>query len=232
MSLLNALGWEDGEPDLERRFRCPRLAILACFVYALADPSLPQLHDAATRAREIAWPFGVVIPPLVLFLAQRGRSYPWRVDAILALPFALDAVGNVLNLYHSWSQYDTMNHAVSWFALATLVSLIPAIRTLPRWADAALALGAGALGAVLWELGEYAAFIHSSNYTRAAYTDTLSDLCAGVVGASCAAFLVFRSALERRVGLCRATPCKPQPTVIPRAVRAVVRGTRALDDIF
>src|SRR5579862_779506 len=85
-----------------------RLAILACFVYALADPSLPQLHDAATRAREIAWPFGVVIPPLVLFLAQRGRSYPWRVDAILALPFALDAVGNVLNLYHSWSQYDTM----------------------------------------------------------------------------------------------------------------------------
>ena len=170
-----------------------RSAILACFVYALANPSLPQLHDAATRAREIAWPFGVVVPPLVLLLARRGRPFPWRVDAILALPFALDAVGNVLNLYHSWSQYDTVNHGVSWFALATLVGLVPALRRLPPWADAALALGAGAVGAVLWELGEYAAFIHNSNYTRTAYSDTLSDLCAGTLGASCAALLIFWS---------------------------------------
>jgi hypothetical protein len=177
-----------------------RAAILACFVYALANPSLPQLHDAATRAREIGWPFGLVVPPLVLLLARRGRLYPWRVDAILALPFASDAVGNVLNLYHSWSQYDTMNHAVSWFALATLVGVVPALRRLPRWADAALALGAGALGAVLWELGEYGAFIHSSDYTRVAYTDTLSDLCAGVVGASCAALLIFRSHAQTATG--------------------------------
>lgn len=159
-------------------------------MYALANPELPQLHDAATRAREIAWPIGLFLPPIVLRIASRGRAYPWRIDAILALPFALDAVGNVVNLYHSWSLYDTVNHGASWFALAMLVASVPALRTLPRWARALLALGAGALGAVMWELGEYAAFIQRTTLTGTAYTDTLGDLCAGTLGAMCAAALV------------------------------------------
>lgn len=172
-----------------------RGTIAAAFLFALVGPSLPQLQDPATHAREIAWPIGLLLPPTVLFVCNRGGPYPWKVDALLALPFALDAVGNVLNLYHRWDQYDTMNHFVSWFALAALASTLAPLRRLPPWAHAGLALGAGALGAVAWELGEYAAFIHSSDYTRIAYTDTLSDLAAGTAGASLAAALVL---LERR----------------------------------
>jgi hypothetical protein len=172
-----------------------RGSIAAAILVALVDSSLPQLQDPATHAREIAWPIGLLLPPVVLFVCNRRGPYPWKVDALLALPFALDALGNVLNLYHRWNLYDTMNHFVSWFALASLAATLAPLWRLPPWAHAALALGAGALGAVAWELGEYAAFIHASDYTRVAYTDTLSDLAAGTAGASLAAVLVL---IERR----------------------------------
>jgi hypothetical protein len=164
-----------------------RAAIAAAFVYALTHPSLPQLQDAATHARMIAWPFGLVAVPIVLRLVRLHRPYPWRVDALLALPFALDSVGNVLNLYHSWVGYDTVNHGVSWFGVALLATGVPAARRLPPWGRAGIALGAGAVGAIMWELGEFAAFIHDSGYTRTAYSDTLTDLFAGLIGASAAA---------------------------------------------
>jgi hypothetical protein len=163
-----------------------RAIIAAAFVYALANPSLPQLQDAATRARMIAWPFGLVVVPIALRLLWRKRPYPWTVDAVLALPFALDASGNVLNLYHSWAWYDTLNHGVSWCAVALLATLAPAAGRLPPWARAAVALGAGAAAAIMWELGEFVAFIHDSGYGSSAYADTLTDLSAGLVGASVA----------------------------------------------
>jgi hypothetical protein len=177
-----------------------RIAIGTAFVYAATHPGLPQLQDAATHARMIAWPIGAIGVPLVLLLARRGRPYPWRVDAALALPFALDALGNVLDLYDRWVSYDTVNHGISWFALATLVASIPALSQLPAWARAWIVAGTGALLAIAWELGEYAAFIHSSNYGRSAYPDTLTDLLAGCSGSVLAAALVLVAAHYRRVG--------------------------------
>jgi hypothetical protein len=55
--------------------------IAAAFVYALANPSLPQLQDAATRARMIAWPVGLVAVPIALRLLWRKRPYPWTATA-------------------------------------------------------------------------------------------------------------------------------------------------------
>ena len=167
-----------------------RATIASAWVYALTHPSLPQLQDAATHARTIGWPIGLLAVPAVLRLVWRDRPYPWRVDALLALPFALDSAGNVLNLYHSWRLYDTMNHCFSWFDLAALASMTPAVRSLPTWARTAMTLGAGAFGAILWELGEFAAFLHSS-YSRTSYSDTLTDLTAGLVGSAGAAAFVL-----------------------------------------
>jgi hypothetical protein len=171
-----------------------RGTICASFAYAAADPSLPQLQGAATHARMLAWPFGALAVPVCLRIATGPRRYPWRVDALLALPFALDAAGNVLSLYTRRASYDTVNHAVSWLGLSLLVSTIPALARLPAWARAWIVLATGALAAVAWELGEYAAFIRTSHYSSAAYADTLTDLLAGTSGAACAAALVLLAA--------------------------------------
>jgi len=168
-----------------------RGAILGACVYVAVHPDLPQLQSAATQARAIAWPIGAVAVPLVILLACRGRRYPWHVDAALALPFALDATGNAFDLYDRWATFDTANHAVSWFALATLVSAIPALRRLPDWARAWVVCGSGAFAAIAWELGEFAVFIHGSGYGRSAYPDTLTDLAAGCSGSLLAAALVL-----------------------------------------
>jgi hypothetical protein len=80
-----------------------RSVIVAAFVYAAAAPSLPQLQDPATRARMLAWPIGALAVPIVLRALRGRRPYPWAVDAALALPFALDSAGNVLDLYNRCS---------------------------------------------------------------------------------------------------------------------------------
>jgi hypothetical protein len=142
----------------------------------------------------LAWPIGALAVPVVLRALRRRRPYPWAVDAALALPFALDSAGNVLDLYNRWVSYDTVNHGISWFALTMLVSSIPVLGSLPSWARAWIVAGSGAFAAIAWELGEYAAFIHSSHYTRSAYPDTLTDLLAGCSGSVLAAALVLLAA--------------------------------------
>ena len=77
--------------------------------------------------------------------------------------------------------------------------MVPAVR-LPAWARFAIAIGAGAIGATLWELGEFAVFIHRSHYERTAYPDTLTDLLAGLIGATVAASVAFLALGEDRSG--------------------------------
>ena len=58
-----------------------------------------------------------------------------------------------------------------------------------RAAAVALAIGFGAVTAIVWEFGEYFAFIRNSPEIETAYTDTLGDLALGLSG-SVAAFLL------------------------------------------
>jgi hypothetical protein len=59
-----------------------------------------------------------------------------------------------------------------------------------RLTAAGLAIGFGALTAVLWEFAEYITFIRDNeNELRTAYTDTLGDLALGLGGSVVAALL-------------------------------------------
>ena len=53
-------------------------------------------------------------------------------------------------------------------------------RRLPPATAAGLAVGFGAVTAILWELLEYVTFIRHSRELRTAYTDTLGDLSLGL----------------------------------------------------
>ena len=57
----------------------------------------------------------------------------------------------------------------------------------------ALAVGFGAVTAILWEFGEYFAFIRDSPELDTAYTDTLGDLALGLTGSTVAAFVTAGS---------------------------------------
>jgi hypothetical protein len=58
---------------------------------------------------------------------------------------------------------------------------------LPRGATFALVVGMGAAAAILWELGEYFAFIRDSPELDTAYKDALGDMVLGLTGATVAA---------------------------------------------
>jgi hypothetical protein len=71
---------------------------------------------------------------------------------------------------------------------------------LGRLEVAALAVGFGAVTAILWEFMEYFTFIRNSSELDTAYTDTLGDLALGLTGSTVAA-LVTALLLRRRTAV-------------------------------
>jgi hypothetical protein len=61
-----------------------------------------------------------------------------------------------------------------------------------------LAVGFGAVTAVIWEFLEYYTFIRNSPELRTAYTDTLGDLALGLAGSVVAALLTVTVLWPRR----------------------------------
>ncbi len=59
-------------------------------------------------------------------------------------------------------------------------------------------VGFGAVTAILWELGEYFAFIRNSPELSTAYTDTLGDLALGLSGSTLAAAIAVATARSAR----------------------------------
>ena len=66
--------------------------------------------------------------------------------------------------------------------------------------DVRLAVGFGAVTAVLWEFAEYFTFIRNSPELPTAYTDTLGDLALGLAGSAAAAALTVTVLGKRRSG--------------------------------
>jgi hypothetical protein len=87
----------------------------------------------------------------------------------------------------SW--WDDVNHLVNWAILTAGFGQLLVRLRLERWAAWGLAVGFGAVTAILWEFGEYYTFIRHSRELQTAYTDTLGDLALGLTGSAIAATL-------------------------------------------
>jgi hypothetical protein len=159
-------------------------------VFAVARPDLPQFAGKAMTGRAIGYPVAaLVVPAAWWFLGRRrGAPYPFAVDVLVVLPFLIDMAGNAANLYDTVSWWDDLNHLVNWAILVSGFGLLLRGR-LPRLVVAGLAVGFGAVTAVLWEFLEYVTFIRHSSELRTAYTDTLGDLALGLTGSVAAALL-------------------------------------------
>ena len=154
-----------------------------------AFSGLQQFDGKAFGARLATYPLSLVVVPAAWWIWARRSPFPYAVDILLGLPFLIDVLGNAFDLYDTVDHWDDANHFVNWAILCSAFAQFLLRLPLPRWVLFGLTVGFGGVTAVLWEFGEYYAFIRHSDELRTAYTDTLGDLCLGLSGSVLAAVI-------------------------------------------
>jgi hypothetical protein len=188
-----------------------KAALLGLLLLAVVQPDLPQFEGKAMTGRALSYPLATAIVPVAWWLVRRRRGrpvdYPYAADILLVLPFLIDVLGNALDLYDSISWWDDANHFVNWGLLVAAFGQLLLRLPVGRLAAAGLAVGFGALTAIIWELAEYFTFIRGSAEEETAYTDTLGDLALGTTGSVVAALLTVT--VGRRNGRRDASASRP-----------------------
>lgn len=169
------------------------VATVAQLALAVLAPNLPQFSGKAFGARLVAYPLLMCLVPAIWFCRHRRSPgpAPWLAFALVMLPFLIDVSGNTLDLYDRVVWFDDLCHFLNWLLLLSgLGLLLDADRRAPRGLLALAIAGAGALLAIVWEVGEWATFIRFGKELETAYADTLGDLVLGTLGGCLAAALV------------------------------------------
>ncbi|MEV6411034.1 hypothetical protein [Kribbella sp. NPDC051718] len=179
-----------------------KAALFALLLTAIIWPDLSGIKGKASGARLVVYPLGALVLPLWWFAYGRTKSklhkrFPWHADLLITLPWLVDLLGNRLNLFDTINWWDDAMHFILWGLLTAGVLTAFAPRELTRGLTTFVALGFGATAAVIWELGEYVAFVRHSPELQTAYTDTLGDLALGTLGALLAGLIFFQVSRKR-----------------------------------
>ena len=168
-----------------------KIATIGLLVVAVLRPDLPQFQGKAFAGRAIVYPVALLAVPVIWWVVLRRRmAFPVVVDILIGLPFLIDMAGNAMDLYDSVDWWDDANHLVNWAIHTAAIGILLRMTMLSSSVRAGLGVGWAATTAILWELGEYVAFVPNSPEAVTAYGDTLGDLALGLIGGSIAAALV------------------------------------------
>jgi hypothetical protein len=178
-----------------------KVALVGLLLSALVFPDLSGVKEKAGTARLVVYPLGMVVVPLWWWLygrrrpgsgaLRRGRGgFPWAADLLVSLPWLLDLLGNRFNLFDTVDWWDDWMHFLNWLLLTAGVLLAWSARGVSRGVVVMCAVGFGLTAALLWEVGEYFAFLRTSPELTTAYTDTLGDLTLGGLGSLLAGVVV------------------------------------------
>lgn len=164
---------------------------------------LSQFDGKAFAGRLALYPLMMLVVPAVWWSIRRRQGgtepLPWAGIALIMAPFLVDVTGNTLDLYDTVVWWDDANHLVNWALLSGGIGLLLTRSAIaPRWALAVAVTGIGATLAILWEIGEYYAFIRNGTELDTAYEDTLGDEALGTAGAFVAALVVAANAYRVR----------------------------------
>jgi hypothetical protein len=163
------------------------IAVKISLVLLLAFGALSGLERFAGKAfgwRLIGYSIAALVVPAIWAARGRRSPYPYASDILFVLPFLIDTAGNALDLYDTIDWWDDANHFVNWALLSGALAAALA-RTHIRGAELfGLVVGFGGVTAILWEIGEYFAFIRNSSELSTAYTDTLGDMSLGLSGST------------------------------------------------
>ena len=173
-----------------------------------AFSGLDQFDGKAFGWRLIVYPIAALIVPVIWRLRGRPQPYPYAADMLLVAPFLVDVAGNALDLYDTIVWWDDANHLVNWALLSGALGAALLRTRLTPLLLFCLVTGFGAATAILWEIGEYFAFIRGGDELATAYRDTLGDEILGLSGATLAALAVAVVA-RGRLGRAAATSDPP-----------------------
>jgi hypothetical protein len=155
---------------------------------------LERFEEKGFGWRLLWYPAMILALPAAWRLFGRG-PFPFVADVLITIPFLVDVMGNVLNLYDSIDWWDDANHFANWLFLSLGVGVLLLRTGLRPLVLAGLVLAFGSTSAIVWELGEYVTFIRTNEEEfDTAYTDTLGDLTFDLVGTLIAATAIVVAA--------------------------------------
>lgn len=198
---------------MSRRIGLPLVVVLKAMVIGLtalgAFGGLERFEEKGFGWRLVWYPIAVLALPVAWRLFFRSRAYPYAADALLTLPFLIDVLGNVVNLYDTIAWWDDVNHFANWLFLSLGAGALLLRTQLGPPVIAGLVVGFGATLAIVWEIGEYATFLRTNEEELpTAYTDTVADMGFGLLGSVLAALVIVLVARHRA----RAARDETQPT--------------------
>jgi hypothetical protein len=170
-----------------------KIALFAAFAVALAVP-LDHLDGKAMPARAPLFLASAVLVPL-LARRRRWEPYPHVADALLALPFLLDTLGNLLGIYDAAESTDDVLHFVNWVFLVAAYHAFRFRNVDDRRDALLLGYGFGALAIVWWEALEWLVSedgIGGAGGLALTYGDTVGDLVLSSTGGLLGSWLAVR----------------------------------------
>ena len=173
-------------------------ALVVTLLTGLLFPDIPGVAGKGWPERCVGYPLSALVVPAIWALRGRRGRYPRLGAALLVVPFVLDLLGNLVNLYDTMEQFDDILHFVNWTFLVAALVLFVAPAGLARWNLVLMGSGFGALAIVAWEGVEWIVQEMGTTGLQLPYDDTVGDLvlspAGGVLGAAVAANLLARQA--------------------------------------
>ena len=168
-----------------------KVALLIMLVLVLVDPTWGNLEGKAPGPRALTYPMLAFVLPVWWLARGRLQPYPWAADLLVTVPCFSDILGNRLDLYDQIVWFDDWVHFMNTGLLSAAFLLLTRRSSETPGAILARSVAFGLSVSLLWEIGEYAAFITTSSEMPTAYADTLMDLSLGWLGAVTAAVAVI-----------------------------------------
>ncbi len=116
---------------------------------------------------------------------RHWSPYPHTADALLAAPFLVDTLGNLLGVYDEFPQTDDVLHALNWVLLVGAFHAFRFRNVDDRRDAVLLGYGFGAITIVWWEIMEWAVSedgFGGAGALSLTYEDTIGDLLLSSTG--------------------------------------------------
>lgn len=173
-----------------------KLLLLGLLLHAALLPDLPQYTNKGMSYRLILYPLcasiGLITYSIFRLRGKKITNYSHTADALLTLSITSDMLGNTLNLFDTIVWWDDFMHIAASIPLVLAVGLLlRRNKSLSRLTAAGLTLGFGAVFYILWEIGEYIAFVPNNPLEGPlAYRDTIGDLALSLLGSAIGACII------------------------------------------
>jgi hypothetical protein len=170
-----------------------KVVLVASFAVAIGL-SPDTVEGKAMGARAPLFLAPVVIVPIVAKW-RRWEPYPHTADALLAMPFLIDTLGNLLGVYDNFAGTDDVLHAINWVLLVAAFHAFRFRNVDDRRDAVLLGYGFGAIAIVWWEIMEWTVSedgIGGAGGLSLTYGDTIGDLLLSSTGGLIGSVLAVR----------------------------------------